>query len=137
GPGLSEVLRGEKTLAEAIRPTPFSGLSVLTAGQNTRAALAALTQEGVGKLFESLRAEYEFSVIDSSPLLPVADALLLAKHIDAVVLSIRPRVSRIPSVSAAYERLRTFRIPVLGSVVNGVRSDPNNDYHCYLMQDET
>src|SRR5262249_57198714 len=75
-PGLSEVLRGELELGDVIRPTTVGRLWLMPAGQWDAHALQALAQEGVAGLFEQLREEYEFVVVDSCPVLPVTDTLL-------------------------------------------------------------
>jgi capsular exopolysaccharide synthesis family protein len=120
-PGLSEVLRGEAELFEAIRPTAEPGLELLAAGAADAQALQALARDDVQSLFEAVRLKYDFVVIDSSPVLPVADSLLLAKHADAVLLAIRRDVSRVPTTQTACQRLEMVGVRVLGAVVTGVR----------------
>jgi capsular exopolysaccharide synthesis family protein len=121
-PGLSEVLRGDLELSDAIRPTAVSRLSLIPAGQYDAHALQALAQEGVGKLFARLKDEFDFIVVDSCPVLPVTDTLMLGQHVDVVLLSVLGGVSRLPTVYAARQRLAALDIPVLGAVVAGGRS---------------
>ena len=52
-------------------------------------------------------------------MLPVADALLIGEHADAVLLSVLRNVSRLPAVHAAQQRLGSLGIRVLGAVVIG------------------
>jgi capsular exopolysaccharide synthesis family protein len=133
-PGFSEVLRGETDVPLAIRPTNVPGLSVLPAGQLNRSVLTSSLWETGRPLFERLRAEYKFIVVDSCPVLPVADSLMLGQHVDAAVLCIRPRVSRWPSIRAAQVRLQAVRIRVVGTVVNGVRINADDDYYRYVTR---
>ena len=58
-------------------------------------------------------------IIDSSPLLPVADGLIIAQQVDAVLFSIFRDVSRKAKVAAAAERLRCLGVQILGAVVTG------------------
>ncbi len=132
GPGLSEVLSGQATVAEAVRPGPLDGLSILTAGEDSHQLNFAQVLPQMRQLLEDARKEFDFILLDSSPVLPVADALLLGKRVDGVLLSVRPTVSQFPLVSAAFERLASLRIPLLGTVVNGVRSGPTA-YDDYLL----
>jgi capsular exopolysaccharide synthesis family protein len=122
GPGFSEVLRGEADL-DVIKPTALSRLWLMPAGQWDTHAVQALAQEGVRTMFDQLKEEYDFIIVDSSPVLPVADALLLGQHVDGVVFSILRDVSRLPAVQAARERLTTLGIPTLGAVVIGAASE--------------
>jgi capsular exopolysaccharide synthesis family protein len=118
-PGLSEVLRGELELGDVIRPTAVGRLWLMPAGQWDAHALQALAQEGVGGLFEQLREEYEFVIVDSCPVLPVSDTLMLGQHVDTVLFSVFRGSSRLPNLYAAWQRLAALEIPVLGAVVAG------------------
>src|SRR5262249_53397677 len=118
-PGLSEVLRGDLEVTDVIRPTALSRLWLIPAGQWDNHALQALAQEGVSRLFDQLREEYEFVVVDSCPVLPVTDTLLLGQHADTVLLSVLRGTSRLPTLYAARQRLAALDIPVLGAVVVG------------------
>jgi capsular exopolysaccharide synthesis family protein len=122
-PGFSEILLGEIDAADAIQATPVPGLSLVTAGQWDREVLRALTREGAQVVFEKLKEEYEFIVVDSHPVLAATDSLLLGQHVDAVLLSVLRDVSRSPSVYSASQRLATLGVRVLGAVVNGAAAD--------------
>ncbi len=133
-PGVCEVLRGEVDVTEAVRTTDVPGLFFLSAGSLSRPVLSSCLHGSGEAFFEHLRAEYQFVAIDTCPILPVPDALLLGRYVDAAVFSVRPRVSRYPSVIAACERLRSVRIPLLGAVVNGVRPKKDQEYYRYVTQ---
>ena len=72
---------------------------------------------------EQLRKQYDFIILDSSPVLPVTDALILGQHVDGVILSVLRDVSRAPQIQAAYQRLARLGIRTLGAVVLGVPAD--------------
>jgi polysaccharide biosynthesis transport protein len=129
-PGLSEVLRGTAGLPEVIRDTPIANLSLISAGQADASALQALAQDAIADLFTQLRTQYDFIVVDSCPVLPVADSLLVGQYVDAVIFSLLREVSRLPRVQAAYQRLAMLGIPMLGAVVSGTRDHTyGSDYH--------
>jgi polysaccharide biosynthesis transport protein len=130
-PGFSEVLRGEAELEDVVRPTPMSRLWTIPAGQWNDHAVQALAQKEVGKLFERLKEQFDFIVIDSSPVLPVADTLLLGQHADAVLFSVLQDVSRMPAVHAAHQRLATLGIRMLGTVVIGADSEATSQAYQY------
>jgi capsular exopolysaccharide synthesis family protein len=121
-PGFSEALLGEVEVAEAVKPTTLEGLSFLAAGQWDREVMQALARGGLEGLFDRLRQEFDFLVIDSHPVLAATDSLLLGQHVDAVILSVLREVSQMPRVYAAAQRLHGLGIRVLGAVVNG--ADP-------------
>jgi capsular exopolysaccharide synthesis family protein len=135
--GFCEVLRGEAKLSDVIFPTPVEGLFLLPAGSCSKEVLQALSQETLREMFAKLRSEFDFIIVDSCPLLPVSDGLLLGRLMDGVVLCIRPGVSETPSVLAAYERLRGLNISVEGVVINGERTTfKSAGYLRYLGSDK-
>jgi len=125
-PGFSEVLRGEVAPADVVRPTPLSRLWLMPAGHWDSHAVQALAQESVRDMFSQLKTQYDFVVVDSCPVLPVADALLLGQHVDAVIFSILRDVSRVPTVHAAQQKLNNLGIRTLGAVVIGDRDTHNS-----------
>jgi capsular exopolysaccharide synthesis family protein len=122
GRGFSELLRGEADLATVANVGPLDCLHVVTAGQSDSAAIQNLAREHVSDVLQRIDSSYEFVIVDSAPVLPVADAQLIGQHVDGVVLSVMREVSRLPAVYAAYERLSLLRVRILGAVVNGVQS---------------
>lgn len=121
-PGLSEVLRGEVKPEDVIRPTALSRLWLMPAGHCDAHTLQALAQDGVHDMFHKLKEQYDYIIVDSSPVLPVADSLLLAQHVEGVIFSILRDVSRVPSVYGAQQRLVKLGVRVLGAVVIGDRA---------------
>lgn len=118
-PGVCEFLRGENTLEEVLQKTTTYDLAVVTAGRWNRQALTALANGAAGSLFEKLRAEYDFILVDASPILPVADTRLLSQHVDAAIVSILRDVSQAAKINAACEILRAFGVGVIETVVTG------------------
>ena len=86
--GLSEVLRSEIDLADAIRPTNNEGLYLLTAGVCDMDAIHALATDQPQAIFEKLRDQFDFIVIDAPPVLGISDALSLGQYIDGAVLTV-------------------------------------------------
>ncbi len=118
-PGLSELLRGEAAFDDVIVSTAVEELKVMTAGHCDPRTLRILSQGGLGGLFARLKEQYDFVIVDSSPILPVADAQIIAQQVDAVLFSILADVSRKTKILAAYQRVAALGVKVLGAVVTG------------------
>jgi polysaccharide biosynthesis transport protein len=131
-PGLCEVLRGELEVDDVIRPTRAAGLWMIPAGQYDLESIQALSKDTLGDLFETLRQRFEFIVVDSAPVLTIADSLMLGQHVDAVILSVIRDVSQAPKVYDACERLRAVGMRILGAVVNGERTAAT--YRAYAVR---
>jgi capsular exopolysaccharide synthesis family protein len=133
-PGLSNVLIGEINASDAVLPVGESCLWLLPAGDKVRPALARLAQDAMRGLLKELRSDYDFIVVDCCPVLAVADALMMGRGTDGVVLSVRPHLSRLPQVHAAIERLAAVGIQVIGTVVNGEHCAAYHDQSYYQYQ---
>ncbi len=118
--GFCELLRGEVDADEVIRPTPADNLWMVSAGRCCATAVMALGKEKVAEVIGQLEARFEFIVIDTGPVLKVADALLLGAHVDGAILSVLRDHSRINKVYEANERLKLAGVNVVGAVVNGI-----------------
>jgi succinoglycan biosynthesis transport protein ExoP len=127
-PGLSELLRGESDLTAAIRPSPIPGLSILPAGRWNMSTRQSLVGDRWRKLKRELESKFDFVVIDTSPLLLVSDAMLLARETDGVVLSVLLGVSQIVRVAETVNRLHAIGAPLAGVVVNNVQSEVYQRY---------
>lgn len=120
--GLSEVLRGEASVEEAIRPSRAPGLWVMPAGRCDHESIQSLTKEVFGSTLEKLRDEFDMIIVDTGPVLSVVDPLLIGQHCDGAIVSVVRRVSQITNVYDTCQRLQNTGIRLLGSVVNGVTS---------------
>jgi capsular exopolysaccharide synthesis family protein len=118
-PGFSEVLRDEAPLAQAVQATHVANLSVMSAGRCDTEALQELAQDRLGTIFQQLKDQFEFIIVDSAPALPVVDSLLVGQHMDGLLLSVMHEVSSLPKVYAAYQRMELLGLRILGAVMSG------------------
>jgi capsular exopolysaccharide synthesis family protein len=132
GPGICEALRGEKSIVDIVQHTETEGLSVVTAGVWNRQVPPALSNGMVGTLLEQLRANFDFVIIDSSPLLPIVDARLVCQHVDAVVLSVFRDLSQSSKILAAHEMLDAFGVRSVEAVVTGGEEHGSGKNLAYL-----
>jgi succinoglycan biosynthesis transport protein ExoP len=116
-PGISEVLRAENDVPQVVHETATENLSVVVAGRCDRKALTSLANGAVGSILRELRGEFDFVIVDSSPVLSVADTRFVSQHVDEVVLSVFQDVSQVPKVTAACETLESFGVRRLQAVV--------------------
>jgi len=65
---------------------------------------------------------FDLVILDTPPILPVADALSLGRWVDGAIMVIRYDMSRFPLVERARRRLISAGIPILKTVVNAVKT---------------
>ena len=134
GPGVCEVLRGESDVADIIQPTSAPLLSLLTAGQCDASAIEALAHGSLQRLFDDVRGQFDYIIVDSAPVLAVADSLQVCQHVDAVLFSVLRDVSRLPRIHAAYEQLSRLGARMLGVVVAGTQVEDHGYNYAYQGQ---
>jgi capsular exopolysaccharide synthesis family protein len=128
--GLGEILRGDATLDDVARQATGE-LTMISAGHGDQQSLRGLAQGELGRLFEQAKKDYDFIILDSAPVLPVADAQLMAQAVDGVILSVLQNVSRLPFVYAAYERLMLLHANLLGVVLHGESFGAYGSHYTY------
>ncbi len=134
-PGCAEVLLQEVDVSDAVQPTTVPNLWLIPAGQCSNRVISALAQgHPLETLFNRLRGQFDFIVVDTCPILPVADALLVGQHVDGVVISVLQDISQLPKVLTASEKLTQLNIPLLGAVVNGIKPDVHAYGYNYVKQ---
>jgi capsular exopolysaccharide synthesis family protein len=117
--GLSAVLRGAESVEKALVETGFPGLTWLPVGSG--AAPPELFDTGdLPGLLDGLRDRFDLVVVDTAPLLASADPLLVAPHVDSVVMVVEafslPRAAH----REALRRLQSTGAQVLGALLNKV-----------------
>ena len=122
-PGLINVLRGEMLAEDVVQVVgDAGGFHLLPAGTPRMDPSRLLQSERLGKLLAQARESFDMIIVDAPPVLPVPDALTIGRWTDGAVLAVRYDTSRFPLVERANRRLAHVGVPVIGAVVNGVRS---------------
>lgn len=106
GPGLAAVLAGEAALDEALRPGPVPGLSVLPGRAVGGVAGDLLGGAAMRAVLEGLRERFDLVVVDTPPVLPVADTRVLVPLVDAVLYAVRWEKTPDDVALQGLERLR-------------------------------
>ncbi len=118
--GLADVLSGEMELDEALIPQVLvPGLSLLPAGRGRGEPGTLIASTAMSEVVRKLRQRFEFVVIDSPPILPVADARSISALVDGILMIGRSGVTTRANMKLALEMLRDVRsAPVLEFVLN-------------------
>jgi capsular exopolysaccharide synthesis family protein len=119
--GLSTVLVGEATLDEVAVPWGTEGLSVIPAGSLPPNPSQLVDSDAMVHFLEAARMAYDIVVIDTPPVLAVADASILARRTDGAVVVAGSRKVRRAQLLETLESLDTIGAKVIGLVESGVR----------------
>lgn len=130
-PGLSDLVAGTAATPEAIRPSSIRGLSILPAGVYRGSASDLLEAAHLGHLVAELASEFDFVIIDSPPVMAVADAAIIANAASSVLFVVGAGVS-LEVATAALQRLTAAQAQVIGAVFNKADVNPRaNEYSPY------
>jgi succinoglycan biosynthesis transport protein ExoP len=130
--GLTEVLTGARDLREMVRSTEIPNLYFLSAGSVPPNPTELLNSAKMMETMAQLKEHYEYIVIDSPPVLPVSDSLLLAKMTDGVVIVADGSSTPRHQVKAACARLEYARAKILGTILNKIKvNGPGYQYYYY------
>jgi capsular exopolysaccharide synthesis family protein len=134
-PGLTDVLIGNSTAREAIRPNVIKGLDILPGGALPPNPSELLGSEAMHRLLDELRGQYDTVVFDTPPALAVTDATVLGTTADAVILVIRVGETDEAAAQRAFEAFRRVQARVAGAVLNGVEKTRDRYYYYYYGKD--
>ena len=142
-PGLSNMLTQQLPASSVIHSTDTEGLSVMPAGPKPPSPAELLGGAAFRSLLTYLKEHFDQIIIDSPPVLGLADAPRLASIADATIMVMEANRSHRGAITAAMRRLSGARANIIGAVL--VKFDPKKadagagymlDYYSYGDSDE-
>ncbi len=130
-PGIVEVLAGQASLDDVIHESPIKNMDLIGSGDRAPNPSELLNEGEFSKLIESLASRYDRIILDSAPVLPVADSRLLSKHVHAVIMVVRSRKTPVGAITRAHDLLKQAGARVSGVVVNGMKRTSSGSYNGY------
>ncbi|MCK6554783.1 polysaccharide biosynthesis tyrosine autokinase [Candidatus Binatia bacterium] len=130
GNGLADCLLGDARWSECLRATEHQHLRLLPAGRESGLSTELLASDRMATLLTEIKAANprHYVIVDAPPLLLTADPLVLARHVDHVLLVVRAGITPRAAVQKAIEMLGSERF--LGIVLNGTEGNLS-DYYQY------
>ena len=116
--GLTTALVGTTDLAGSIQRHHDSGVFVLASGPIPPNPTELLQSQATAKLLAELRSMYDLVIIDAPPLLPVADAAILAREVDGAIVVVHYGRTTKDQLQSAHNRLDAVDARVLGVAMN-------------------
>ncbi len=129
--GLSNYLSGENDISGMIVHVDKLGIDAMTAGPVPPNAAELLTGNRLSQLVERLLETYDHVVIDSPPVLGLADAPLIAARMEGVVYVVESHGTRIGHARTAINRLRAANVRLFGGVVSKYDQRTASDSYKY------
>jgi polysaccharide biosynthesis transport protein len=133
--GLTEVLTGQAAAEESIRPTAVDNLFFMSAGQMPPNPSELLNSPQMKRLLKDLTNHFDHLILDSPPVLPVSDPVILSTLVDGVVIVAAGNRTPKHQVKAALARLRHAHAKVFGIVLNKIKLQRLDYFFPYYKYD--
>ena len=131
--GLTDLLMGGASVAEAMQEAEVSGLSFIASGPMPDNPTDLLGSEDMGRLLASLRTRFDFVLLDAGPGL-VADILFVAGHADGVIVVADAAKTSRGSVAHLRDQLESVGGRIIGGILNNVAAKFTGHPYPYYLQ---
>jgi capsular exopolysaccharide synthesis family protein len=128
-PGISEWLQGERGPMASIHYLEGPGFWILPAGSSPRNPLEILQAGRLSALLDQLTAWFDWIVIDSPPVLPLADTTIWMRLVDGILLVTRPGITEKQQLQRGLEVLEPTKL--IGMLLNCSTNTAHSDYYSH------
>jgi capsular exopolysaccharide synthesis family protein len=137
GPGLADVLREGLDPREVIRPTRVENLWIISSGRVPPNPSELIGSTRMERLMGQLGGEFDIVICDAPSILVVTDPVLLATHVDSVIMVISANNARRETIVRAKKLLETAKAHVAGVVLNGLEATRRHYYYYYYYYEDS
>lgn len=135
-PGLSDLLVGTAKASESVRKTETPGLWVMPAGRIPPNPAELLGSARFEEFFKSLKEHFDWVLIDTPPVMAVADACVIAHKMTGTVFVIGAEMVSRHAAATALAQLENSRAKLIGGILNRVDLDRNPYYYSQYYKKE-
>jgi capsular exopolysaccharide synthesis family protein len=139
-PGLFECLNGEIDPLDAVKDTPIENLKVIPAGRRVKSPAHLFEGDIMTEIFEKIKFYYDIVIVDSAPIVPVSDPMLISSVVDGVILVLLAGRTPRSVAMRAKNILLDANANLLGVVVNNMSEVLpyyyDYKYYGYMEDDE-
>ena len=126
--GLTDVLIERASIDDVLQPYGSDGLEVLGAGAIPPNPSELLASEAMSRVLTALSARFDYVLIDTPPVLPVTDAVVLSTKVDGVIVLVGTTIVRKEQLEATLNSINAVDNTVLGLVLNRVGHKTSGGY---------
>ena len=126
--GFSDIISGEVSLKDTIFHLPGTDLEVITSGKKRTDFTDITNEQKLKQFFKLLTHHYDYVILDSPPIQPVSDTLLLAQCVDHVYLIARSQYTKMLGIRSTIKKLLSLDVTVDGIVLNSMDTSKSNYY---------
>lgn len=128
-PGLSDLIVGKSQASEAVQVTRFKGLHILPCGYIPPNPAELLGSQNMKGAIAAFRKVYEWVLIDTAPILAMADTPVVCPFTDGLVLVVSAEATSRPAIQRSVDQIQGVGGKLLGVVLNKVNLERNSYYY--------
>jgi len=129
--GLGEIMSGDADLNSVILKVPGTELNIITSGEKRFDMSDIVNKDQITKFFDLLKTKYDYLIIDSPPVQPVSDTLILSQASDYNLFVIRSDFSRNVTFLSSMKKLQNVGVKIDGVVLNDLDTSKDSYYNYY------
>ena len=127
--GLGEIISSNASLKETIFTVPGTKLEIITSGAKRFDMSDIVTKEQINKFFDVLKQEYDYLIIDSPPVQPVSDTLILTQAVDHNFFIIRSDSSKTLATMSSIKKIQNVGAKIDGIIINDLDTSKDSYYN--------
>ncbi len=121
--GLSDLMDDKADLSSTIQRVPGTNLDLITSGKKRYDLSDLVTTDQVRMFIDVLKKKYDYIIIDSAPINPVTDTLILSQIVDSIFFVVRSERTKVMPFLSAIKKLKDINVNVAGVIINDVDVD--------------
>jgi capsular exopolysaccharide synthesis family protein len=129
--GLGEIISGSANLNDAIFKVPGTELDIITSGEKRFDMSDIVSKEQIKKFLDVLKLEYDYVIVDSPPVQPVSDTLILTQSSDYNLFVIRSDETRTASFMSSIKKIQNVGAKINGIIINDLDTSKDSYYSYY------
>jgi tyrosine-protein kinase Etk/Wzc len=129
-PGLIDVFQGKCSIETAARSTAAPTLWVMPSGKSKGSVAQAYDDDAFSAMLTTVRPRYDMIFVDSAPVVPVIEPLLMAEHVDGILLVSRAGKTPVTLIRRMRQLVAPYAEKIAGGILNNA-SDGLPYYYDY------
>ena len=129
--GLGDIISNNASMNECISKVPGTNLEIITSGEKRFDLSDIVTKEQVTKFFDLLKMNYDYLIVDSPPIQPVSDTLILVQASDYNFFVLRSEQSRNSAFLSSLKKIENVNAKINGTIINDLDISKDSYYNYY------
>ncbi|WP_299522467.1 polysaccharide biosynthesis tyrosine autokinase [uncultured Lutibacter sp.] len=127
--GLGEIISSDANLKDVIFTVPGTKLEIITSGAKRFDMSDIVNKEQIKKFFDVLKLEYDYLIVDSPPVQPVSDTLILIQASDYNLFVVRSDSSRTFAFMSSIKKIKNINAKIDGIIINDLDTSKDSYYN--------